>query len=202
MKRFRIAGDVSALPTYAFGNRNIHWWGTLMFMTIEGMTIAVCAAAYLYVRKNFEAWPPPPTPLPDLVIPTIAAVLMVLSIAMMTRVHVATRKMDLRGVQRWLVIMVIVGIVLVALRWFEFKALNTRWDSNAYGSTAWATVAFHSTLLLFEVVETAVFAALMLFGPREKKHFTDVEDDAVYWYFMAAIWVPLYVLVYVSPHFA
>ena len=42
-------------------------------------------------------------------------------------------------------------------------------------------------------------AALFLFGPIEEKHFSDVEDNAVYWYFMTLVWVPLYFLLYISP---
>ena len=42
------------------------WWGTVGFMTIEGWTIALLVAAYLYLRQNYEAWPPLRTPNPSL----------------------------------------------------------------------------------------------------------------------------------------
>jgi heme/copper-type cytochrome/quinol oxidase subunit 3 len=201
MKRYRIAGDVSELPTVVFGNRGILWWGTIAFMAIEGMTVAVCAASYLYVRKNFHDWPPAPTPLPSLLIPTIGVLVMLISIAVMSRIHVAAKRFDAPTVNRWMVVITIIGFVLVVLRWFDFRSINTRWDTDAYGSTAWATVAFHSSLLLFEAIETSVFTVLMLFGPRERKHFSDLEDNAIYWYFMCLIWIPVYFLVYISPRF-
>jgi cytochrome c oxidase subunit I+III len=199
MKRYKIAGDVSELPSVVFGKRAITWWGTLMFMFIEGMTIAVCAASYLYVRKNFHAWPPPPTPLASLLIPTIGVVTMLASIVMMRRVQKAAEALDKPAVTSGLVIMALFGIALVALRVFDFGSLNTHWDTDAYGSTAWATVAFHSTLLLFEAVETTVFAVLALAGPWEAKHFSDAEDNAMYWYFMCGIWIPVYVLLFILP---
>lgn len=199
MKRYRIAGDVAELPSVVFGKRGIAWWGTLMFMAIEGMTVAVCAASYLYVRKNFHDWPPPPTPLPSLLIPTIGVIVMLVSMVMMYRVQKAAEALDKPATQRGLVIMALFGIVLVALRFFDFRSLNTHWDSDAYGSTAWASVAFHSSLLLFEAIETSVFAVLALWGPWEAKHFSDAEDNAMYWYFMCTIWFPAYVLLFISP---
>jgi len=199
MKTFRNVGDVAELPTVVFGARGILWWGVFGFMAIEGTTLAVCAASYLYVRKNFTDWPPPPTPLPSLLIPTIGVLLMVVSIWPMSRLERAARKFDKDAVQRGLILMSVFGLALSGLRYFEFRSLNTHWDTDAYGSTAWATVAFHSTLLWLEAVETSVIAALFLFGPIEEKHFSDVEDNAVYWYFMTLVWVPLYFLLYISP---
>jgi len=199
MKRYRISGDVSELPTVVFGSRGSLWWGTLAFMLIEGTEIAVCVASYLYVRKNFHDWPPPPTPLPSLLIPTIGVITMLLSIVMMYRVDKAAKALDKPAVQRGLVIMSLFGIALVALRFYDFGALNTHWDTDAYGSTAWATVGFHSSLLFLEVVETMVFTALALVGPWEAKHFSDTEDNALYWYFMCGIWIPVYVLLFIMP---
>jgi heme/copper-type cytochrome/quinol oxidase subunit 3 len=94
------------------------------------------------------------------------------------------------------------GIALLAIRVFDFAALNTRWDSDAYGSVAWVTVGFHALLLLMEVAETAGSACLFLWGPVEDKHFTDASDNALYWKFMTAAWVPLYALVYLLPRWA
>jgi heme/copper-type cytochrome/quinol oxidase subunit 3 len=201
MKRFRPVGDVSALPSVVFGSRGTLWWGVIMFMMIEGMTIAICIASYLYVRGNFSQWPPPPTELPSIVIPTIGVVVMMASIFVMARLEKAAKALDLGAVRTLSVVICVFAVALCVLRYFDFKALHTFWDSNAYGSTAWATVAFHSTLLLLETIETMVITALVLWGPMEKKHFADVEDNTLYWYFMCLIWIPAYVVVYLSPRF-
>ena len=37
------------------------------------------------------------------------------------------------------------GLVLIAVRGFEFAALNVQWDTNAYGSIVWALLALHTT---------------------------------------------------------
>ena len=73
----------------------------------------------------------------------------------MAAVDRAARRLDLRTVRAG---MVICSVLAVACAWsaaFEFRALHVRWDTNAYGSAAWATLVTHSTLLLLETVETA-----------------------------------------------
>ena len=86
-------------------------------------------------------------------------------------------------------------------RWFEFRALNVRWDSNAYGSAAWATVTAHGTLLLLEAAETIAFTWLLFGDHIEERDLAGASDNALYWYFMTGVWIPLYVVVYLSPYF-
>jgi heme/copper-type cytochrome/quinol oxidase subunit 3 len=85
------------------------------------------------------------------------------------------------------------------LRYFELRSLNVRWDENAYGSVAWLVLGAHATLLIADLLETGVFAALSYSSKWEDKHFSDAEDAAVYQYFLSLVWVPLYFLVYFSP---
>ena len=50
----------------------------------------------------------------------------------------------------------------LVLRWWELWALNTRWDTTAYGSAAWTIVGFHTSLLLLDVLDTHRTDALLL----------------------------------------
>jgi cytochrome c oxidase subunit III len=191
--------DVSRLPTVVFGSRDLAWWGTAGFMFIEGTTLALSAAAYLYVRQNFAAWPPLGTPRPDLLIPTINVVLMILSNVPAWLTDRAARRMDKRGTLFGLLALSLLIVAFVVLRWFELWGLNTRWDSNAYGSAAWNVLGFHATLLLVEAAEIIGMTA-SLFKSRLKARFmSDVSDGVFYWYFITLVWVPLYVLVFVLP---
>ena len=199
MKRHQAVIDVAELPTIVFGRRAITWWGTVFFMVIEGSTLVVCAVAYLYLRKNFHHWPPSPSRLPDLLLPTIGAVFLALTNIPVYWLHKASRRMDKDAVRKGLLLMAAFGTVAVGIRIMGFRSLNVHWDTNAYASVAWLTVSFHTTLLLFEAIETWVFVALFWFGSVEGKHFTDVEDNCAYWYFMTLVWLPVYALVFWSP---
>ncbi|HET8633662.1 MAG TPA: hypothetical protein VFL88_05910 [Gemmatimonadales bacterium] len=200
MSRERAASvDVSALPSAAFGHRAITWWGTLGFMTAEGLTLVVCVVAYIYVQRNFPRWPPPGTLLPSITIPLIQLAVMLLSIPAMAWTSRAARRLDLRGARVGMVLSGIFAVAFCVLRWFEFRALNTRWDSTAYGSAAWAVLVAHSTLLVTQVFESSTMAAILYLGPVEPKHFGDVDDSCLYWYFLTGGWILLSLLVFFSP---
>src|SRR6266566_3159705 len=50
--RWRVVGDTAGLPTVSFGKRSLLWWGTIGFVIIEGWTLGICAATYLYLRSH------------------------------------------------------------------------------------------------------------------------------------------------------
>jgi cytochrome c oxidase subunit 3 len=200
MKSLRVVADVSGLPRATFGHRSMMWWGTLGFIAIEGTTLFICVVSYFYLRGNFSTWPPEHVFRPALLIPTVQAGLMLLSNFPMASVDRAARRMDLSGVRRGMVICSVLAVVMTVLRWFEFKSLNVRWDSNAYGSVAWATVTSHGTLLLLETAETIAFTVLLFSGPVEERDLAGASDNALYWYFMSGVWIPLYIVVFLSPY--
>ncbi|HEX5581929.1 MAG TPA: hypothetical protein VFX39_10150 [Gemmatimonadaceae bacterium] len=194
--------DVSALPTTVFGSRDLTWWGTLSFMVIEGMTLVIMAATYLYLKPNFTHFPPAGTPLPSLGVPTFGIVLYLASIPPIYLLGRAAKRMDLGGVRRWLVVASVLILAFAVVRGFEFTALNVRHFSNAYGSAAWLVLGFHFTLVIVEVVEVIGMALIMWFEDVEPKHFTDASDIAFYWYFLVGAWIPLYALVFLLPYAA
>lgn len=195
----RAVRDVSDFPDVTFGNRSLAWWGTLWLMVIEGTTLVVCATAYLYLRKNFYAYPPEGLPLPSLGVPLLQLVVMAISIVPMALAARAAKRADANGARLWLTIELVVKGTILVLRWYEFKALNVWWNSNAYGSAAWVVLGFHATLLLLDVCEDAGLALILWSGDARKRHLSDIVDDAMYWYFTVAAWVPLFVLVFLYP---
>ena len=195
--RQRRAADVSALPTYGFGARSPIWWGTLAFVTLEGMAFAIAAAAYLFL-----AWLNPQWPIgrpPDLIFGTALLITLAVSILPNIWLDRAARAERLWEVQIGLVIASAIGIVAIALRAFEFGTMNVRWDANAYGSVQWLLLGLHSAHLLTDVGDTLVLTALMFTRHARGKRFSDVSDNCFYWYFVIASWVPIYGLIYWGP---
>jgi cytochrome c oxidase subunit 3 len=134
VKRVRPTIDVSELPTVVFGSRDLMWWGTLGFIVIEGFTLAVAAVTYLYLRRNFVGWPPLGTEYPSVLLPTWSAALYLVSLAPAVWVARAAKRLDRGAVGVGLVILSVIAVVFCVLRWFEFVALNVKWNTNAYGT--------------------------------------------------------------------
>lgn len=199
MKPLRPAGNVGELPSVVFGSRSLMWWATLGMMVIEGWTLALLVVSYLYFRQNFESWPPLRTPAPSLLVPTINLALMLVSFVPAYMSARAAKQFDTPRVKRWLVAFSIIVVGVVVVRWWELWALNTRWDSNAYGSAAWTIVGLHTTLLALDVADTLGLTLLFFIRELPAKVYTDVNDNSFYWYFTVGIWIPIYLIVYVGP---
>jgi cytochrome c oxidase subunit III len=199
-QRLRSVMDLRALPDVVFGPRDVMWWGTLGFVLIEGFTLALCAAAYLYVTQNFSTWPPEHTPLPSLVAPTVQVVVMLVSLIPATWTARAAKRYDLGAVRIGLTIATAFAIAIVGLRaWELLVSLNVKWDANVYGSVQWLVLGAHATLLAVELVEIGGMMLIFWLAPVEEKHMSDVTDMVFYWYFMIFSWLPLYVLCFWLP---
>ena len=199
-QRLRGVMDLRGLPDVVFGPRDVMWWGTLGFVLIEGFTLVLCAAAYLYVTQNFPTWPPQNTPLPSLVAPTVQVAVMLVSLVPASWTARAARRFDLNAVRIGLIVATAFAIAIVGLRaWELLVSLNVKWDANAYGSVQWLVLGVHGTLLAIELVEIGGMALLVWLAPVEEKHMSDVADIVFYWFFMVLSWLPLYVLCFWLP---
>lgn len=199
-RRPRAVMDLRELPDIVFGPRDLMWWGTLGFVLIEGFTLVLCAAVYVYLQQNFSTWPPEHTPRPSLGAPTAQVLVMLASIPVVVWTSRVARRFDLRRTRIGLILATLFGAAFVALRMVELLvSLNVKWDTNAYGSAQWLVLGSHATLLIVEFVEVAGMALIFWIAPVEEKHFSDVADLTFYWLFMVLAWMPLYVLCFLAP---
>jgi cytochrome c oxidase subunit I+III len=195
----QAALNLSHLPPVAFGPRTTIWWGVLGLLAIEGTMFALLLAAYFYLRQNFSSWPPLGTPPPDLLPGTVNMALLLASIWPMRMAHRAGLEEKRRPAWPALAICIVIGFASIVLRGFEFKATHCRWYTNAYGSVVWTTLSMHLGHLIASTLENILLALLMLRGPIERKHFVDVNVNAVYWYFVVIAWLPIYAILYFAP---
>ena len=190
--------DVSGLPTFAFGHRALTWWCTWSLILMEGGMFVVLFGAYFFLRTPVPDWPPGvayPRPFWG----TVNLAIILLSCVPNYFQKKAAESLDLRGVRVWLAVLIAFAAAATVVRFFEFGSLNCRWDQNAYGSAVWVIMGAHLLHLITDLLDSLVLMALMLVGPVEGKRFVDVSENAVYWYFVVALWVPTYVVIYWVP---
>lgn len=203
----RPALEVSALPQHGFDTRAPLWWGNLYLLMIETTMFGVLVASYFYLRQNFTLWPPPHSqispflldPVPDLLIPTVNLLIILLGCVPMALVDKAARRGDKATTQIGLIVCIIFGVAATFLRWHEFWGLKFNWDTNAYGSITWFLLGMHALHLLVLTMECIFLALWVFFRKFDEKHRLDITVLAVYWYWVAGVWIPLYAIVYFTP---
>jgi len=187
--------DVKGLPTFGFGHRSPMWWGTMCLVAIESTVFALAIMSYFYLRSHAGAWPMSGLP-PDLLWGSVNTAIMVGSMIPNHFAKRAAERLDLPKVRLWLVVCMLVSVAFLAVRVFEFKTLNTHWDSDAYGSIVWMLMGLHTTHLITDAYDSLVLTVLMFTGPLEGKRFVDVSENAGYWYFVVLSWIPIYAVIY------
>lgn len=197
----RFAQDLSHLGTHGFGHRSVTWWGTLGFIAIEGTVFVLAGAAYVYLMNQVDQWPPGVPP-PGLLWGTLFTVVLLVSMIPNVWLKRVSDEEDERKSQILLLVLLAFGIALLVIRGFEFANLNVRWDTNAYGSITWVMLGLHTLHLATDVGDSAVLTVLALQKGLQGRKFADVSENAIYWNFVVAAWVPVYGLIYLVPRWA
>jgi cytochrome c oxidase subunit III len=199
--------DVSHLPEWGFGSCSPLWWGNNILLAIETTMFALLAASYFYLRQNFTEWPPvqsninPPLyhPLPDLWASTSVLAVMLVGCTTIGLAHWAALRFRPTPVRIGMIVSFLLGALVIVLRFYEFSTLHFRWDDNAYGSITWMILGMHLFHLIVLTLEIAVVGVYVVIYHPYPKRALDVTTVANYWYWVAAMWVVFYLIVYWSP---
>ncbi len=202
----RAVIDVSELPHHEFDTYDPVWWGNNFLLTIETSMFAILIATYFYLRQNFSLWPPPVAqltatlqPLPLLSYGTANTILLLIGCFPMVLTDLSARRGNKALSQVGLLIAVVIGIAAVVLRGFEFTAFYFYWDSNAYGSIVWFLLGMHMLHLLVLTSEAVLLTIWIFTREYDMKHRVDIVTVAIYWYWVVAIWLLIYGVIYFTP---
>jgi len=174
------------------------WWSTIGLMLIEGTVFAIGVMSYFYLRSFAVKWPigaPPPL----LGWATANTAVLILSLVPNQLAKRAAERQDREAARLWLGVCLLMGGVFLVIRGFEFANLNVTWYANAYGSVVWMLLGLHTTHLITDTVDTAVLLVLLITGPFRGQRFSDVSENAMYWYFVVLSWLPIYAVIYLVP---
>lgn len=196
----RFTGDLADLPTYKFGPSSLTWWGIIGFMLIEGTAFGLAFAAYFFLMGHEQGWPPEGRAAPDVLAGTLFTILILVSEIPNTMIKKAAETRDVPTIRLLMPVMVIIGIVLLIIRGFEFNSLNVRWTDNAYGSIIWALLLLHTTHILTDWFDTVVLTVLMRTPlAYEGRKLVDTSENSLYWRYVWLLWIPIYLMIYWVP---
>jgi heme/copper-type cytochrome/quinol oxidase subunit 3 len=199
MMKQRITLDVGELPQHGLETASRTLWGTLAFELIEGTGFALAIATYLYLYSLAPAWPIR-AQLPDLGPGTGLTLLLLVSLIPNYFIGKWAKEGRVGKVRIGILAMSVLGAAPLILRAYEFPAMHISWDANAYGSIVWLLLGLHTTHLITDLGDTLVLAALMFTRhAHNRRRLGDVQDNAVYWNFVVAAWLPIYGVIYWIP---
>lgn len=191
--------DVSALKPYSISNRNLLFWGQVLLCAIEGTMLLILMTMYFYLRLSVDVWPPPGTaPLP-LTLPSLALIPLALSTLGSWYASEAAKRDNRDGMITGLTINLALAIVFLLFREMEWRGFTFLWNTDVHGTIVWTILFLHTLDVVADLLMTAVLIAILLSGRVGERQRLGVHVDSVIWYFLAAIWIPLYLVVYWGP---
>lgn len=192
--------NVEALPTIGLGTRAPLWWGQIYMMCIEGTIFVILIASYFYVRLGFAHWPPPDVIPPALGLPTFNVILLLASALPMYLAGEAAMRGERGKTIFNIVLNIAMALGFLFVRLIEFNVFSFKWTSDIYGSFVWCIVGLHTMHAIADTVQSMVVLLIVLMKRVGEKQLLGIKVDGLYWYFVVATGVPVYLLVYVYPN--
>ena len=199
--------DVRDLPAIGFDHRAPLWWGNILLLFIETSMFGILISVYFTVAMNTNPFPPPRVDrmpvlydtVPDLTLPVIGLIVLLLSLIPAIWLDVAARRRNARSVKIAIVITLLVNAALIAIRLYEFDSLYFKWNDNAYGSITWMILGIHLFHFFVMIVEDSYLTIWTYTKDLDDKHALDLSVMAVYWYWIVGMWLILFPVVYLVP---
>jgi cytochrome c oxidase subunit III len=191
--------DVGQLPVYVSSSRAPLWWGMLFLVTIESVVFGTFLTSYFYYRSLAPHWPPAGTPPPELFLPTLNTLVLIMSSVAVAFADKGIRKGDVARLRIGLVAAILFSAVFLALKVVEYADATYFWDTHAYGSLIWTVIVFHSAHVASVMLKGTVVAVLAFRGYFDAERHLGVDVNGLYWHFVVAIWIPIYLVLYWAP---
>ena len=171
----------------------------VVLLVAETMFFAGLIGAYLVFRFGAAVWPPPQLPrLPLAVTWLNTGVLMTSGLTMLAALR-AAREEHRRPLLRALVVTALLGIVFVGVQgveWVRLVQFGLAPSTGTFGATFYTLIGTHAVHVLGAVLWLAVVALGAYGGRFGARQYVWVETCAIYWFFVCALWLALFALVY------
>lgn len=196
---YSVSVDAATLSRFGTMHHPLYL-GVAFLVIIEAMVSSTLIASYFYLAVKSDAWPPAGVAPPPALWPGISTALLLASALTMRLAGQAIDKGNPRGLTLGVGASTLLATLVLVIRGFQFGELDFRWDEHAYGSAVWTITGFHFVHVASAALGTGLVTVLAWKGYFTQRRQVGVVVDTLYWYFVAFVWLPFYVTVYLSPH--
>jgi cytochrome c oxidase subunit III len=194
----RTHPSAADLPLNANDKRAPLYWGMIFLILIEVVLFTALISAYFYLRFYAPEWPLGGISKPDLLLPSIGAVILLSSSVPMVWADASIKKGNVRNLIIGLALSFVLGATFLTLKAVEYLGYDYNWATNAYGSITWTIAGFHAAHVISVLLKVAVVSAAAWQGYYSEERNLGVRINGLYWHFVVIIWIPLFFTLYLS----
>jgi cytochrome c oxidase subunit 3/cytochrome o ubiquinol oxidase subunit 3 len=172
--------------------------GIAGLIVAESAVFAIFVVAYLYYLGKSQG---PPTPREVLDLPVVVSILLWSS---SLTIHLAVRALRAAKIPTfvlWWFLTVLLGALFLAgtgREWYRLiyaEGLTIR--TNLFGTTFYSLVGLHASHVIVGLAMLTTVLVLALGGHVKSRHAGRAEVLSLYWHFVDAVWVVVFLVVYV-----
>lgn len=171
----------------------------VMLLVAETMFFAGLIGAYLLFRLASPQWPPPNLPRLPLAVTWVNTIVLMLSAATMLAALRASRSGDGRTLGRGMAVTALLGTAFLVVQGSEWAGLihhGLTLSSGTYGASFYVLIGAHGVHVGAAVLWLGVLCLGIWRGGWKSERYAAIEVCSVYWFFVCALWLVLFALVY------
>jgi cytochrome c oxidase subunit 3 len=178
-------------------------FGLILFIASEAILFGALFANYFYNRAYSRGWPPEGDVHPRVPAVPLALILTIilLTSGLTCRNAVAAIKQGRQiGMLGWLTATIALGLLFLSGQAYEYVGLFQEGitpNSGLYGTSFYALTGMHGAHVIAGVGLLVAMYIRGLAGHFSPRHHFGLEGAMYYWEFVDAVWVALYLAVYI-----
>lgn len=172
--------------------------GMVCLIVAEAAIFIIFVVAYIfYIGKSLTG----PTPKDVLTLPIFTSICLLSSSLTVHAAASALHKSKRRLCSLWLAATVLLGGIFIAgtaHEWYDLiynHGLTIR--TNLFGTTFYSLVGLHATHVVVGLILLSLALLFSLRGELKAEHTEKLEVLSLYWHFVDAVWVVVFLVVYV-----
>jgi cytochrome c oxidase subunit III len=188
------------LPVGSIGLRASGMWGVVLLILSETSIFAYLFFSYFYfsVQPHSGQWPPSGPPAFTYSAPQTAAALAACVTAWWANRSVM--RASRLGLLLGLALTLLLSLVFIALQFLDWHSKPFGLATDPYSSFYFVIGGVHLAHVVVGVVMLTAVLAWSLLGYFGPVRHVPITVAALYWYFVAAVWLGVFFTLFISPH--
>jgi heme/copper-type cytochrome/quinol oxidase subunit 3 len=201
----RTAPPLIAGPHGLHRGRSPAWWGMILLIVTEGILFSILLTSYWYLRfEHGPVWPPDGIDKPELwPLVGIMTPVLLLSSVPMHWAELGIKRGRVGQLRLGLLVTFLMGVAFLSLQGVEYveKLREFTPRTDVYGSLFFAITGFHGIHVLVGLLMNLWLQWYAWRGGFTEERFVPVENVVLYWHFVDAVWIFIFLTLYLSPRF-
>jgi heme/copper-type cytochrome/quinol oxidase subunit 3 len=173
--------------------------GMWLFLISDALTFGALLCAYGALRMGSSDWPVPAQVL-DVPLTAFNTFVLICSSLTMVKALSAIRHGNLKGLQKFLLLTALGGIVFLSIQAYEYHHLlfteGLRLRQSLFCATFFSLTTFHGMHVLCGVIYILTIAWRSTQGDFSAANNHRVEVLGLYWHFVDLVWILVFTFVY------